>query len=124
MISFTLTDNQESETYELYDVPFTDAEVSDGEEQITTLDGNVYVDFLFTKRVWTREFTFMKEADYLKLKGFQDRQRTNFKFPLLSIPEFGVEEVPVYLQLSERNTRNACGDVVDVVLTMRETTQQ
>ena len=124
MITFTLTDETDTQTYTLYDVPFTDAEVDGGEEMITTLDGNVYVDFIYTKRQWTRSFAFMTAEDYATLKAFQERQRTTYKFPLLSIPEFNVNEVPVYLQMSERKTINACGMVEDVELTMRETTQQ
>lgn len=123
MITFTLTDSQDSQTYQNYEVPFTDSEVG-GEESITTLNGNVYVDFVYTKHVWEREFAWMSEADYLALKGFVDRQRTTYKFPLLSIPEFGIENVPVYLTISERNTTNACGMVEDVAITMRETTQR
>lgn len=124
MISFILSDSQETVSYELYDAPFSDAEVNGGESVITTLDGNVYVDFAYNKRIWTREFAFLKEEAYMQLKGFQNRQRETYKFPLLSIPEFGVANVPVYLTISERKTTNSCGDVVDVKLTMRETTQQ
>lgn len=124
MIEFTLTDTSESVTHTMYDVPFADGEVEGGQEQITTLDGNVYVDFLYKKRVWTRQFAFLREQDYLALKGFADRQYNTYKFPLLSIPQFGIENVPVYLQISERKTTDACGNVIDVTLTMRETTQQ
>ena len=95
MITFTLTDSTDSQTYTLYDVPFTDSEEG-GEETITTLDGNVYVDFIYTKNTWEREFSFMKESDYLSLKGFQE----------------------------DRKTVDACGNVEDVKITMRETTQQ
>lgn len=124
MITFTITDSQDSVTHEFYDAPFADAEVSGGEEEIITLNGNVYVDFIYTKRKWTRKFSFLKEAAYLQLKEFQERQRTTYKFPLLSIPEFGIDNVPVYLQISDRKTTNSCGDVVNVTLTMRETVQQ
>lgn len=123
MITFKLTDSTDSQTYTLYDVPFTDSEEG-GEETITTLDGNVYVDFIYTKNTWEREFSFMKESDYLSLKGFQDRQRTTYKFPTLSIPAFNVTNVPVYLKISDRKTVDACGNVEDVKITMRETTQQ
>lgn len=124
MIDFTLTDSQASVTHQLYDAPFTDSEADGGEESITTLNGNVYVDYIYTKRIWKRKFSFLREDDYLALKGFVDRQRTLYKFPLLSVPQFGVVNVPVYLTMSERKTTNSCGDVVDIMLTMRETTQQ
>lgn len=123
MITFTLTDSQDSQTYQYYEAPFTDSEVG-GEESITTLNGNVYVDFIYTKRVWERKFAWLSEEDYLNLKAFVDRQRTTYKFPLLSIPEFGIEDIPVYLTISERNTTNACGMVEDITVTMRETVQQ
>lgn len=123
MITFTLADSVDSQTYTYYQTPFVDAEEG-GEEVNTTLDGNVYVDFLYTKRTWEREFAWMSEQDYLTLKAFVDRQKQLYKFPLLSIPEFGVENVPVYIQIDERNTINGCGDVENVKITMRETVQQ
>lgn len=124
MISFSLTDSEDAVSYEMYNAPFTDSEVATGQESVTTLSGDVYVDFVYTKRTWTREFSYMKESDYLRLKAFYDRQKTTLQFPLLSIPEFGIENVPVYLKISDRKTINSCGAVVDVKLTMRETVQQ
>lgn len=122
MITLTLSDSTTSKTYKWFNTPFIDSEEG-GEEMVTTLDGNVYVDFLYTKRTWEREFAYMKESDYLELKGFVDRQKSLIRFPLLSIPEFGILNIPVYMQISERSTINACGDVENVKITMRETTQ-
>jgi len=124
VIKFILSDDTDSREYTLYETPFVDKEVEGGEEEITTLNGNVYVDFIYTKRIWERTFSVLSQNEYLALNGFQDIKRTTYKFPYLSIPEFGIDRVPVYLKISERNTINACGMVTDISLIMRETVQQ
>lgn len=127
MITFTLKDstNTTGVTYEWYDAPFTDSEIN-GENEITTLSGDVYVDYLFQKRSWAREFAFMSEDEYLTLKGFVDRQRTLYRFPTLTIKQGTstiVSDVPVRMTINDRKTTNSCGTVEKVKITMRETVQ-
>lgn len=122
-LTLTLTDAQDAVTYTLLEVPLTTEDV-EGKSEITTLGGNVYVDFLYGKRLWRHSWKTMSEAGYNKLRGFYDRQFTNFKFPLLSIPEYGVENVPVSMTISARKTVNNCLRVEDVEITLRETVQQ
>lgn len=122
-LTLTLTDTQDTVTYELLEVPFTTEDVV-GKSDITTLSGNVYVDFLYDKRRWKHKWKTMSEAEYNKLRGFYDRQLTLYKFPLLSIPEYGIEDVPVVMSISARKTVNNCLRVEDVEITLRETVQQ
>lgn len=122
-LTLTLTDTQDTVTYTLLEVPFTTEDVT-GKSEIAVLSGNVYVDYLYNKRRWKHKWKTMSEAEYNKLRGFYDRQLSLYKFPLLSIPEYGVENVPVVMGISARKTVNNCLRVEDVEITLRETTQQ
>ncbi len=122
-LTLTLTDTQDTVTYTLLEVPFTTEDVT-GKSEITTLSGNIYVDYLYNKRQWKHKWKTMSEAQYNKLRGFYDRQLTTYKFPLLSVPEYGVENVPVAMNISARKTVNNCLRVEDVEITLRETVQQ
>lgn len=122
-LTLTLTDTVDTVTYNLLEVPFTTEDVA-GKTDITTLSGNVYVDYLYNKRRWIHKWKTMSESEYNKLRGFYDRQLSLYKFPLLSIPEYGIENVPVVMSISARKTVNNCLRVEDVEIKLRETTQQ
>ena len=122
-LTLTLTDTQDTVTYTMLEVPFTTEDV-EGKSEITTLSGDVYVDYLYNKRRWTHRWATLSEAEYNKLRGFYERQFTTYKFPLLSVPEYGVENVPVVMNFSARKTINQCLRVEDVEITLRETVQQ
>lgn len=122
-LTLTLTDTQDSVTYTLLEVPFTTEDVG-GKSEITTLSGNVYVEYLYNKRRWKHKWKSMTAAEYAKLRGFYDRQLSLYKFPLLTIPEYGVSNVPVVMAISARKTVTNCLRVEDVEITLRETTQQ
>lgn len=122
-LTLTLTDTVDTVTYALLEVPFTTEDVT-GKSEITTLSGNVYVDYLYNKRRWIHKWKTMSEAEYNKLRGFYDRQTTLYKFPLLSIPEYGISNVPVVMTISPRKTVNNCLRVEDVEIKLRETVQQ
>lgn len=121
-LTLTLTDAQDTVTYDLLEVPFTTEDVT-GTATVTTLSGNIFTDYLYDKRRWSHKWSWMTEAQYNKLRGFYDRQFSLYKYPLLSIPEYGVENVPVAMEISARKTIDNCLRVEDVEITLRETTQ-
>jgi hypothetical protein len=122
MISLTLVDLQNSKTWELLEVPFTEQPV-EGVSDVQTLSGNVYTDFLYQKRIWKHKWAYMTEQEYLELRAFYDRQFTDYKYPLVTIPDLGVENVPVRMSINNRNIVNNCGVVSGVEITLRETAQ-
>ncbi len=65
----------------------------------------------------------MSREEYKKLKGFYDRQFTEYKYPLLTIPHLSVERVPVLMNINSRDIVNNCGMVSGVEITLRETRQ-
>lgn len=90
-----------------------------------TLDFNVYLDVLADdKRVWQLKQDIMTEADYDRLKGFYDRQRTLWLFPTISIPDLNVQDVVVRMTLSGKQIKDNCGRVEGVRASFRETIQE
>ena len=121
-LTLTLTDTQDTVTYTLLEVPLTTEDIT-GKGEVTTLNGEVYVDYLYNKRRWKHKWKSMTEAEYNKIRGFYDRQLTLYKLPLLSIPEYSVSNVPVVMTISARKTVNNCRGVEDVEITLRESAQ-
>lgn len=119
-ITLTLTDDANSITYELLQVPFTEKQEMGG-SKIVTLDGNVSTYRLWGKRLWTHKWAWMTEQEYLNLKGFYDRQWTSLKYPKMTCERLGVESLPVVLDISDRNIISDCGVVRDVEISLRET---
>lgn len=123
MITLKLTDDNTSVTYDLLQVPFTQGEDL-GKTDIKTINGNVYTDYIYQKRTWEHTWSYMTSAEYEELKGFFDRQFTNKKYPLVTIPALNVSNVPAVMTISNRQIINNCGMVNNVKITLRETSQQ
>lgn len=96
----------------------------EGTADVTTLDLNLYTDFFAKKRAWEIMLDYMSEDDFNQLKGFYDRQFTLWEYPLFSIPDLGIEDVVVRMNLSPRRIIDNCGVVEDVEMNFRETVQQ
>ncbi len=122
MLTLKLTDDSEVIEYDLLEVPLTESPIR-GATDIETLDGNVSTYFTYNKRSWRHRWAYMSKEDYEKLKGFYDRQFTNHKYPLLSIPELNVNNVPVLMNINQRDIVNNCGMVSGVETTFRESKQ-
>jgi hypothetical protein len=125
MIKMTLTDDTISVELQALEIPLSE-EYAYLDTEVLTLDNNVSVYILpgTEKRVWTHTWAYMDKDMFDILRGFVDRQRTLYKYPLVTIDEQDVLEVPVYMKLSAKNIRNHCGDVEDVTIELRESDQQ
>lgn len=93
------------------------------ESKVTVLNGDVYTDYFATKRVWQNTLSNMSETDFNRLKAFSDRQRSLWQYPTISIPDLSVSDVVVDFSLTPRRIINNCGDVENVGMTFRETSQ-
>ena len=91
--------------------------------EVVTLDMNVYVDLLSTKREWTINWGYMSATDYANLRGFYTRQFTALSFPDVTIPDLSIASVVVRATLNEQNITDASGLVENVTLILRETIQ-
>jgi hypothetical protein len=122
MYQIQLTDDVADEIMPTLNVPLTEG-IIEGATDVTTLDMNLYTQFIAQKRLWSHTWKYMSEANFNLLKGFYDRQFTLFKYPLLTITEQGVENIVVRMTLSPRNIIDNCGTVEDVQVSFRETVQ-
>lgn len=124
MISITLTDDTTTATLQALEVPLSQNTINN-DVQITTLDNNlsVYIVPDGDKRVWTHTWKYMSEDDYNTLRGFRDRQRVHFKYPLLTIAQLSITDIPVFMTLNPKDIIDHCETVADVTVVMRESSQ-
>lgn len=118
----TLHDSTDTWTSPTPNTPLTES-IVESSTTVTTLDLNVYVDLLSTKRTWTIVWGYMSAADYADLRAFYNRQFTNLEFPDVTIPDLGVVSVIVKASLSDKNVTDESGLIENVQLTLRETVQ-
>lgn len=121
--TLTLADDIDTMTFTLLQTPITD-EIIEGATDNTTLDGNIYTDFIYAAKTHTQSWKIMKADEYAKLRGFYERQFADARFPRISLPDLGIADQPARIQLTDGGIINACGDRQNIKLTMRETAQQ
>lgn len=124
MITMTLTDDFTSATLEMLEVPLSE-ETMNNDVEVTTLDNNMSV-YMYPdsdKRIWTHTWAYLTEGEFNILKGFRDRQRTLYKFPLVTISDQDVDNVPAYMKLNPKNIIDNCGTVQGVSIVLRESLQ-
>lgn len=122
MIVATITDGSGSLTFPALEVPVT-VETLEGSNDVVTLDNNVRTDFTNPKRLVSFPYESLTETEFNNIKAFYDRQFTLFAYPLITIEELGIEDMPARMMLSPRNVYNNCGDVQDVKVSFRESVQ-
>jgi hypothetical protein len=123
MITATLSNSNGSFELPLLEVPLSE-EIIDSSTDIVTLDNNMYTDFTpDTKRRWSFPFTTMSETDYNSVKMFFNEQFTLYEYPTLSIPYYGIDQIPVRMYLNTKEVWNNCGDIQNIELSLRETDQ-
>lgn len=115
----TLTDATTTHTFDEAEIPLTTTPVEIGTD-VQVLSGNIYTDFIAKKRTWTRTFTYLDKATFDVLKGFYDRQFTLYTYPLLTITDEGVNNVPVRMTFSGQNIIDNCGTIQEVTVSFRE----
>lgn len=118
----TFTDDQNTYTFDILQIPIKDTDI-EGASDNTTLNGNVYTDFLYIKKEYQNTFAWLSEEEYAILDGFYRRQFTNGKYPLMTMTELGVDNLPVRLNITNGGIVDNCGTRTNVKLTMRETDQ-
>lgn len=90
---------------------------------VTTLDLNLYVDLMNTKKMWTIRWGYMNAEDYAILRSFYDRQYSLLEFPDVTIPDLGVSGVVTRMTISDQDITDESGLVENVTITLQETVQ-
>lgn len=91
---------------------------------VVPLSGDVYVDFVSVENTWTFNYEVMTKDEYDGLRAIYNSQFTDYEFPLLSIPFYGLVDAPVRMSINEKNIWNNCGDIQGAQFTFRVTNQQ
>lgn len=121
-LTLTITDNNTSITYTLLPSPFhKNREI--GESKVLTASGDVYTDYVYKKFEFEYEWGFLTADEYAVLEGFFNRQYSLNKYPRISIPELGVDNMVAKMELSDQSIINNCGIVEKVKVSFRESTQ-
>lgn len=102
--------------------PLTISDV-EGKSQNTTLNGNIYVDFIYNKKSFTVDIFNLTPSDYATIRAFYDSQFTSGNFPTISIPELDISNMVVFFEISSRNIVNQCLLTDKLTLKFRETVQ-
>lgn len=119
----SLTDTTGTLVLPRLEIPLS-TDTIEGATDVETLDGNIYTDFIRQKRRWTIPYTILTEAQYDAIRAYYDQQfLTPWSYPLLTIPYFDITNVPVRMYLNVKEVWKDCGDVQNVVITLRESRQ-
>lgn len=89
-----LEDDQDLIEFDLLEVPIEDPDI-EGATDVTTLNGNVWTDFVYLKKQWEQSWKWMEADVYAKLRGFYTRQWTDKKYPYLTISDVRGELTPI-----------------------------
>lgn len=122
MIEMTLTDGTGSDTLALLNVPLTEATI-EGAVDVQTLDNNISTYFTDNKRSWSHTWAYMTKDEYDTLKGYYDRQWVTYLYPLLTISQLSISNIPVRMYLEPKNIIDNCETVQGVTVSFRETGQ-
>ena len=75
-----LADSVDEMIFDLLEVPIEDKDI-EGTADNTTIDGNVFTDYLWLKKQFVQKWSLMCEDDYTQLRGFYTRQWENAEVP-------------------------------------------
>jgi hypothetical protein len=117
-----ITDAMGTDTLPPLEIPLTVTQI-EGATDVTTLDYNVYTDFVALKSLVSHTWAFLSEEDFLIVKGYYERQFTLFQYPRITITELGISDRVVRMSLNPRNIIDHCGTVSDVTVSFRESKQ-
>lgn len=124
-ITITITDTQQTATFDLLDSPLISSPII-AETDVRTIDNNISTYYTGTKRSFTVNFGYMDANAYAILVGFRDRQYTNLKYPTITFA--GASNLPntaitAKMVLNEQKIVNNCGLVEGASADFRESKQ-
>lgn len=126
MYRLALHDQTDDMHFDVLQIPITDNDV-EGASDNTTLDGNVYTDFLYLKKVWKQSWKQMDNATYQRLRGFYTRQFSTGVYPELTMTDLLtntalVTSQAVRMKLTDGGVINECGFRRNVTIELRQST--
>lgn len=117
-----LTDSAGTHELPPLEIPLTRVKNEKG-LMVEALSGNVYDDFIATKRVWAHTWAYLTQEEYELLDEIYERMKSEWTYPQLTVEGDGVTDLTVKFELSAKNIIDDCGTVSDVSVSFRETRQ-
>lgn len=121
-----LTDSAGTHQLPPLEVPLTRVK-NEKSTEVEPLSGNVYEDYIATKRVWAHTWSYLTNDEYELLDAILERRKVDWAYPSLTIDTDNlgdsVSDLVVQYKLSPKNTIDDCGNVQDVTVSFRETRQ-
>lgn len=114
-----LADSVDEMTFDLLEVPIEDKDI-EGATDNTTIDGNVFTDYLWLKKQFVQKWSLMCKDDYTQLRGFYTRQWENAEAPTYTL--FAGENRSETLTASGSAFQIQNGTQYDAPLTLTELT--
>lgn len=124
MDTYTLSLTDSAGTHELppLEVPLTRVKI-EKQTVVEALSGNVYRDYIATKRNYTHTWRYLTKEQYDLLDEIYERMKTELTYPRLTVTGENVSLLVVDYELSPQNIIDDCGNVQDVTVSFRETRQ-
>lgn len=123
MITATLTGSGMT----AYDMPPIEQDFintpTENSADVVTISGDMYTDFTSQESAWEFNYSTLTEEQYAAIRAIYDSQFTEYAYPTLSIPFFSLTDKPVRMYINAKNIWNNCGDVQNVQIRFRETSQ-
>lgn len=98
-----IADSVDEMVFDLLEVPIEDKDI-EGTADNTTIDGNVFTDYLWLKKQFTQKWSLMCKDDYTQLRGFYTRQWENAEVPTYKL----------YVGNDIRETKSASGNPLQI----------
>lgn len=121
-----LTDSAGTHELPPLEVPLTRAK-NEKSTEVEPSSGNVYEDYVATKRIWTHTWKYLTNEEYELLDAILERRKVDWSYPRLTIDTDNsgdsVSDLVVQYKLSPKPTIDDCGNVQDVTVSFRETRQ-
>lgn len=117
-----LTDSAGTHELPPLEVPLTRVK-NEKKTVVEPLSGNVYEDYIATKRSWAHTWEFLTKEQYDLLDEIYERRKSEYVYPRLTIEGENVTELVVQYELGAKNIIDDCGTVADVTVSFRETRQ-
>jgi len=121
MIIATLTNNSGTLQLPPIELDFINRNLENAVDVIT-LDNTIYTDFVDNDfNQWSLKWDSLTQTEYGAIREYYNAQFTDYSYPLLSIPYYSLNNVPVRMTINEKSIWNHCGDVMGVQIGFRET---
>lgn len=86
-----LKDSADALDIDVLEIPLADDFV-EGASDNTTLDGNIYTDYLYLKKQYSYKWATMDAETYDRLKGFYTRQWSSKKYPYFTLSDLNTTQ--------------------------------